>query len=144
MRAYKSAFKNDIYCGENRLANLYMNDRTYSDVIKDKATGMKYLEESATKGCLDANIRLYYHHLESDSAKADLYEAQANKLLITKDFNKFTDNVYLTVEEYYGRPYIHKWLNKEADKENMKAKEVLRLLQESEKYNLIHMGTNGS
>lgn len=128
---YKDAAKRNAYCAENGLANLYLNQTEYRDVVKDEQTGMKYLKKSASKGCFDANVKLYYYYKEGKGNSKSLarkYDSDAQKLLITDKFEKATDYIYLTAYEYYRGYLNRKWLEEKEAKGNEKAKEVLKIL----------------
>ncbi|MGE4498380.1 MAG: tetratricopeptide repeat protein [Deferribacterales bacterium] len=132
---YSRASSHGVYCGSFGLGNFNLvNPNTDSQFNPQKEWGVDLLIKSADDDCLDANIRLSEFYstgsfVDKDLKKAARYNKNAAKLLFLDKFEEHTRFVYLSPEEYYGRPHIIKWLKKEAAAGNEKAIAVINLLK---------------
>ncbi len=140
--AYDAAAAFKVYCGYNGMAMLLLSDEDYKYKFgpqfkgkkKDPEKAVEFLKKSAGRECLDAVITLadFYKngtYVDSNKFLAWYYYSKANRLLFLNDYEGHTDDVYLSPEEYYGRPHIIKWLKKEAAAGNEKAIAVINLLK---------------
>lgn len=136
---YSAASKFNVYCGDFSLARLYKAKDKFLGIERDLKRYIKLTMQSVNEHCLDAAVIMSQqyksgNYLKRDIRRSEQYDEFIQQLLFIDNFEKHTGNVYLTIEEYYGRPYIHDWLNREAKNGNLKTQQILKLLEEHEKY----------